>query len=123
MRAILLATLALAALTLPVPPAAALSTCGGNWVGSATCFFQCDTITVIFRGIAFSEEDPAVVRVVAECGVFNANGAFTPLFTYSCTDSGPSPAQCSGSGNTIPGLIGRCRVSGIQHGAYSCSSI
>jgi hypothetical protein len=126
MRLLLAASALLLTLSLLPPPAAA-GACSGPWVGSSGCSFACDGLTLAVSGDAENPTGaPASVTVVAQCGLINPDGTYSPLYGISCSAGGTTPVSCSNAGiNLLPGagLVGLCTVSGNDFGNFACSSV
>jgi hypothetical protein len=124
MRFSLVALAAITTLSVVPAPAAASSGCGGPWGNYAICSFACDDVNLYVFGWAQFPGAVASVTVTAECGIA-AGGLFVPLYSVSCTATGPSPIPCQATGpNTAypAPLAGRCTVTGYLAGMYGCVS-
>lgn len=109
-------------------PAAASPSCGGGWFGVGTpwCGFDCSQPKVYVKGYAVNPGGVAGLTVTGACGIANPlTGAWTTVFSVSCSATGPGYALCSnvGANTAYPGaLAGRCTVGGTAYGNFTCWS-
>ena len=108
-----------------LPPPAAAGACSGSWTTGATCTFPCDGPTLTVWGDAHSPPaPPAYLTVTAECGAMGPSG-FTVVASVSCSASGFGPVSCFNATTNplpVPGLVGRCSVTGHHFGNYACTA-